>query len=163
MTAMAAMPRTTPAQPILRQGYRIGPVRFATPFDGARELAGMLPVTRLPGVPRWVRGLANFHGNPVPVFDVAPLLGVEHDRAVPEMLLVVGEGDRLAAIVIDGPPRRLRVEADDVVRSPAVPWSLERHVTQGLRDGDAVWLDFDPVRYLEELADVIGIGEAWTP
>lgn len=162
MTATAAFPALDSGQPLLRQAYRIGPMRFATAFEDARELAAMPHVARLPGVPQWVRGLANLHGHPVPVFDIASLLGVAHDASAVPMLLVVGEGARIGAIVIDGAPRRLRVEPTAVREAGEVPWALARHVSHALVDGDAIWLEFDPARYLEALAEVLGIRETWT-
>lgn len=146
-----------------RQGLRIGAVRLATTFRDARELARVPRIARVPSVPDWLLGLANLHGQPLPVFDIATLLGTEHDTTQPSMLLVVGEGDELAALVIDGPTLRLAVHR--AVERPEVPWALARHVDRGfVAAGDAatLWLEFDIARYLAELADVIGIREGWT-
>jgi chemotaxis signal transduction protein len=152
---------------IQRQGYRIGGMTLATGFDGARELADMPFVARVPGVPHWVRGIANHHGHPLPVFDIAALLGIAHDASRPEMLLVVGEGEHLAGLVIDGPTERLAFEPSAAVADPDVPWTLVGHVTGAWRDraaadGAPVWLEFDALAYLKQLADVIGIRETWT-
>lgn len=148
---------------IERQGFRIGTIALATTFRGARELARLPRLTRVPSVPDWVLGLGNLHGQPVPVFDIASLLGVEHDTRYPSMLLAFGEGDAFAGLVVDGPTVRLSVR--DAVREPQVPWALARHVQSGFvaaEDEHTVWLEFDPARFVAELAEVIGIREGWT-
>ena len=116
------------AKAVDRQGYRIGNVNLLARFDSASELTEMLPVAALPGAPSGVRGVANLHGNVVPVLDLAVLLGVSHDAQQTPMLLVLGHGDAAAAVVIDGLPQRRRFGAGDRIEMPAAIPALEGYV-----------------------------------
>ena len=56
---------------------RIGATRFAIALSHVAEVGNVPPVTRLPGVPAWVTGVANWRGRILPVVDLRPLLGEE--------------------------------------------------------------------------------------
>lgn len=137
-----------------RQGYRIGSLALTVGFDEAVELAQARDIARLPNAPAWVLGLANVHGRPVPVFDLCPALGLTHDAAKLPMWLVIGTGDCIAAIVVDGTPLRLRLQPDarttDVIDAGALtPYvRAQWHDTHGTK-----WLEVDLPALLEALVD----------
>ncbi|MEO7404479.1 MAG: chemotaxis protein CheW [Burkholderiales bacterium] len=156
------------AETIERQGYRVGALAFVTRFDQASALVDMLPVSRVPHAPQWLVGLVNWHGYPVPVFDLAPLAELPHESVARRMLLMFGEGDALAGLVINGVPQRLRFADDDRVAATDVPplftgyvgtayRSLARGRGSGSESGDAdvVWLELDVVRLFEDLASTV--------
>jgi chemotaxis signal transduction protein len=139
---------------IERQGYRIGNILLLTGYDGASELTEMLPVHRLPGVPSWVRGVANLHGNVIPVFELSAMLGTSHGTETP-MLLVLGHAELAAAVVIDGLPERKRFALEDKIESAVVPDAIDGYVKAAYSSLDKpheVWLDFDHMRFLDELS-----------
>ena len=66
-----------------------------------REIVPITPTTRLPGAPRYVRGLINLRGSLVTVLDAALCLhGVPADGANASILLVERRG-RLAGVIVD--------------------------------------------------------------
>lgn len=54
----------------------VGAELFAIPSNGARELLPMPHVTRLPGMPRWVRGIAYCRGEIVSAIDLGAWFGI---------------------------------------------------------------------------------------
>ncbi len=54
----------------------VGAEHFAIPSDGVRELVPMPHVTRLPGTPRWIRGIAYCRGEIVSAVDLGAWFGV---------------------------------------------------------------------------------------
>lgn len=144
---------------IVLQGYRVGEIALAARFDAAAQLAPLAQLgvpARVPHAPDWLLGLVNLHGQPVPVFDLAPLLGVRHDAADQPMLLVVGRGDGLAGMVIDGMPRRLHFSPDDRVAEPHVPAILAGYLSSSYRDSSATtWFEFDAARFLDDIAAML--------
>ncbi len=137
---------------IERQGYRIGELRILAKYDATSELATMPTIYRLPGAPEGVRGLANLHGNVVPVFELTRWFGVEHDVQVTQMLLVLGHGDAAVGVVIDGLPERKRFSPADAVPIESGHARMARFAHAAYRDAHGVWLEFDNTRFFEAFA-----------
>jgi purine-binding chemotaxis protein CheW len=73
---------------------------YALPADAVREIVRLPTVTRVPGLPTFVAGLANVRGRVLCVLDLRPLLGLDQPR-----------GDRLVIIERDGVTAGLVVDA----------------------------------------------------
>jgi chemotaxis signal transduction protein len=138
-------------QGVVRQGVRIGSLRLLLDFAFTSQLSELVPITPLPAMPHGLRGLASLHGNVLPVFDLASMLGIERSDTQREMLLVVGHGESAAAVLIDGLPDRFRLAEGDraEVASPA-GW-LADCVQSGYAAGGETWLDLDHRRLLDKL------------
>lgn len=54
---------------------RLGAGRFAVALPAVAEVGNVPPVTRVPGVPAWLAGVANWRGRILPVLDLRTLLG----------------------------------------------------------------------------------------
>ncbi len=142
---------------IVRQAYRIGPLRMLAAFGVASELSEMLPCYRLPNTASWFAGFANLHGSLVPVFDIAVFMGIAHEPKATPFLLVFGKGDGTVAVIVDGVPKRLRMTASDRVDLPALPKALEGYVPLAYLHDGTVWLDFDSGRFIEALAQQLAV------
>jgi purine-binding chemotaxis protein CheW len=55
---------------------RLGDGRYAVRATDVAEVTPVPTLTRVPGTPRWVRGVANWRGHVLPVVDLRPVLGV---------------------------------------------------------------------------------------
>jgi purine-binding chemotaxis protein CheW len=72
---------------------RVGSERVALPVSAVRQVVASVPVTRIPGAPEAVRGIANVHGILVTTISVPRLFGLP----VPEqsgwlVVLTLGQG-----------------------------------------------------------------------
>jgi len=56
---------------------RMGAGRFAVALASVAEVGRTPVVTRVPGLPIWLAGVANWRGRILPVLDLRPLLGAE--------------------------------------------------------------------------------------
>lgn len=54
---------------------RLGGGRYALAMDSIAEVGRPPALTRVPGLPAWVAGVANWRGRVLPVLDLRPLLG----------------------------------------------------------------------------------------
>jgi purine-binding chemotaxis protein CheW len=78
----------------------VGPQLCALPIGQIVETMRPLPVTPLPGAPHFVQGVAIIRGVPLPVLDVARLLGAT--EVPPTRFVTVHTGDRQVALAISG-------------------------------------------------------------
>ena len=79
----------------------LGGCPFAVDVTDAREVVVLAATTAVPGAPPAVLGVMNLRGNVLPVVEARPLLGLPVHARV-DRALVVADGDRRAAVVIEG-------------------------------------------------------------
>jgi len=143
---------------IERQGFRVGDLHILAKFDATSELAVMPIIYRLPGAPDGVRGLANLHGNVVPVFELARWFNVAHDTKATQMLLVLGYGEEAIGVIIDGLPVRKRFSPNDEVPVGLGQPRMARFATAAYREAgeqahtNAIWMEFDYRRFFDVFA-----------
>jgi purine-binding chemotaxis protein CheW len=81
---------------------RLGDGRFAAELDAVAEVGRVPSVTRIPGAPAWLAGVANWRGRLLPVLDLRSLLGAPEARLGGSARLVVLSVDGISAgIVVD--------------------------------------------------------------
>jgi twitching motility protein PilI len=133
-------------------GFLVGDLRFVVSFDDASELSEMVSVYRLPNVPPWFRGLANLHGNLVPVFDVAAMIGSQTRADKDRMLLVLGHGSMAAGMLVNELPTRIRLESATAIDLPDLPDELKDCVPKAYLHGDEIWLELQYQQLFETTA-----------
>ena len=121
-------------------------------FDDASELSEMVSVYRLPNLPAWFRGLANLHGNLVPVFDVAAMIGSQTKAKDDRMLLVLGHGSMAAGMLVNELPTRVRLESATTIDLPELPDELKDCVAKAYLHGEEIWLELQYQRLFESTA-----------
>jgi purine-binding chemotaxis protein CheW len=72
-----ARPEATPAPTAEVVIVRLGGCRYALPMPAVAEVGRPPSLTRVPGVPAWVAGVANWRGRVLAVLDLRPLLSAE--------------------------------------------------------------------------------------
>jgi len=77
---------------------RVPPRLIGLPVEQVVETMRPLPVERVGGAPHFVAGLCVIRGTPVPVVDVAGLLGEQ--RGQPERFVTVRAGRRIVALAV---------------------------------------------------------------
>jgi chemotaxis signal transduction protein len=81
---------------------RLGAGRFAVDMASVAEVGRAPAVTRVPGVPPWLAGVANWRGRILPVLDLRTLLGADgddgHER---RRLLVLASGSIVVGMLVD--------------------------------------------------------------
>lgn len=68
---------------------RLGGSRYALPMASVAEVGRVPGITRIPGLPAWVAGVANWRGRVVAVLDLRPLLTAPADDVNRRSRLVV--------------------------------------------------------------------------
>lgn len=72
-----ATPLSTPVEDADAVVVRLGPGRFALAMAHVAEVGKVPPLTRVPGLPGWVAGVANWRGRVLAALDLRGLLGAD--------------------------------------------------------------------------------------
>src|SRR3954471_22623532 len=76
-TPAEARPDAAPAPTAEVVVVRLGGCRYALPMPAVAEVGRPPALTRVPGLPGWVAGVANWRGRVLAVIDLRPLLAAE--------------------------------------------------------------------------------------
>ncbi|MDO5652925.1 MAG: chemotaxis protein CheW [Brachymonas sp.] len=146
-----------------RQGFVVGGVGLMIGYEEGSELTELPSLYYLPNAPAWCMGLANLHGNMVPVFDLAAYLGLgdllpaddagasSRNMTARRMLLVLAHGPDAAGVVIDGLPERLYVSGQQQMQPDVAPDLLLPHVRSAVLIDGRLWFDLHTASLLDAL------------
>ena len=141
------------AAAVQRYGFRIGACRLVHDQSLAVELIELPRCYDLPNSSAWFSGLVNLHGNLVPVFDLKSLLGISGPSGYRQMLLVLGSGEKVAGLVIDGTPDHITVDAGSRVDQPDhVPEILREYLEGAYEHAGEIWYQVDYEGLFQSLA-----------
>ena len=84
---------------------RLGSSRYAVAMADVAEVSAVPDVTRIPGAPPWLAGVANWRGRMLPVLDLRPLLSAAVvTLASSARLVVLARGDVVAGVIAEAVP-----------------------------------------------------------
>jgi purine-binding chemotaxis protein CheW len=99
---------------------RLGSSRYTVAMTEVAEVIALPRITRIPGSPAFLRGVANWRGRMLPVLDLRPLLGAANlPLASSARLVVVQEGVVTAGIVAEAVPGVYDLSLGDAAPPPA--------------------------------------------
>jgi chemotaxis signal transduction protein len=139
---------------------RMGGSRFAVAMAGVAEVTALPAVTRLPGAPAWLIGVANWRGRMLPVLDIRSLVGVPVTPLPSSARLVVvmagARSELTAGLVAEAVPGVYDVAIDAMSAPPAtLPPEAARLVSGQVTDalGPIAVLDVEALLALRERVD----------
>lgn len=147
-----------------RESYGIGILKV-------QEIVGVMPVTRMPRMPAFVRGLVNLRGKVIPVFDLRLKFGLEGKEDTERTCIIVvrlglgtGTGDEVTlGVIVDEVSEVVDVPAGQIEPAPAFGAAVDVSFLLGVgKVGNKVvmLLDADRILPREELEAVAAQGEA---
>ena len=97
------------------------------------DIINVQPMTRMPNVPDFVRGITNLRGKVIPIIDVRIRFGKEpqdyNDRTC---IIVVEVGDASVGMVIDQVSEVITLDDDEIAPPPSFNQSSESRFVQGI-------------------------------
>jgi twitching motility protein PilI len=122
-------------------GIHISGIGILVSKDSYCEVLDKIHVNALPNVQPWISGIINLRGNLIPVFDLHFILE-EEAEVNKRRLMVIGQGDKAAALWIDGFPEIKNSECLNPTNElQALPQLLQSFVSGGYADAGQVWID----------------------
>jgi purine-binding chemotaxis protein CheW len=119
-TPAAARPEPPSAPQAEVVVVRMGGCRYALPMPAVAEVGRPPSLTRVPGVPSWVAGVANWRGRVLAVLDLRPLLSADATQLDRRgRLVVLTRGGVTAGLLTEGVEGTTDVDSESVEPSLA--------------------------------------------
>ena len=136
---------------------RLGASRYAVAMGDVAEVAPVPGLTRVPGAPLWLAGVANWRGRMLPVLDLRPLLAAE-TLPLPgsARLIVLARDGVVAGVVAEAVPGVYDGELADPAPAPPTLAADAASLVLGQvadRSGPIAVLDAAAVLMLRERVD----------
>ena len=137
---------------LLREEYGIGILKV-------KEIIGMMPITTVPLIPTFVKGVINLRGKVIPVVDLRLKFGMEEIDYTERTCTIVVEiasqaGSVLIGVVVDSVSEVLSIKGADIEGTPNLGARLDTDYILGMakiNGGVKILLDIDKVLGSEEM------------
>jgi purine-binding chemotaxis protein CheW len=125
-----------------------------------KEIIGMMPITTVPRLPAYVKGVINLRGKVIPVIDLRLKFGMKEMAYTERTCIIVSEiagpsGSNLIGIVVDSVSEVLNVKVADLEEKPNFGVRLDTDYIVGmakLNGGLKILMDIDKVVGSENFA-----------
>ena len=121
-----------------------------------QEIIGLLPITRVPQTPQYVRGVINLRGRVIPVIDLRSKFNLPPVPATPETCIIVVEANKtILGAIVDRVSEVAIIADDEIEETPDFGATVSTENLLGIsKDSQRVrlLLDIDKVLSLKNLA-----------
>jgi len=125
-----------------------------------QELRGWTPVTRVPDMPEYLRGVLNLRGAIIPVVDLRCKFGLQEVEYGPTTVVIVvnvdsGKTERVMGIIVDAVAETYTLDLETIQPAPRVGAAINARFITGLvaqNERMIVLLDIDELMNSDELA-----------
>lgn len=123
-----------------------------------QEIIGILPITRVPRTPRFIRGVINLRGKVISVVDLRLKFSMEEKEATPETcIIVVQTAGMEMGIMVDKVSEVLAIASSEIEDTPSFGTSIKTDYILGIgKSQGKVKLLLDIERVLST-QDVVGL------
>jgi purine-binding chemotaxis protein CheW len=122
-----------------------------------QEIIGMLPITRVPRAPHFVRGVVNLRGKVIPIIDLRLKFGMEAAESAESCMVVVQVQGMQLGVVVDRVSEVRAIAENDIADPPSFGAEVDTEYLLGLAKGAgrvALLLDIDRVLTTSEVLDL---------
>lgn len=142
--------------------FRLGEEMFAATIEKASAILEVLPITKVPRSPDYMKGVINVRGEVMPVVDTRLKFGMTPVEYTKNTVIITfnveidGEKSAVAALV-DEPGTVLEIENSDISPPPHIGAKYKSELVIGTSKVDDIFLmilDIDKVFSLDELLEI---------
>ncbi|RJR47258.1 MAG: response regulator [Desulfobacteraceae bacterium] len=125
-----------------------------------KEIIGMMPITKVPRCPEFVRGVINLRGRVIPVLDLRMRFGVNAAEYTERTCIVVvevdsGSGNLMVGLIVDSVSEVLNIKAEEIEETPAFGAKVDTDYILGMAKisgGVKILLNIDSALNVEDIA-----------
>jgi len=137
--------------------FSLGKEFYGIDIFHVTEIVGIQPISVVPELPHFIRGIINLRGKIIPVMDARAKFNKENvkynDRTC---IVVVDVSDLSIGIIVDAVSEVLNIDEDDIVPPPNVGGNGRRYIKSVGMNGNEVILiiDCEQLLNLNEIEDL---------
>ncbi|MBN2652188.1 MAG: chemotaxis protein CheW [Spirochaetales bacterium] len=132
---------------------------YAVSVHKVREVLEMVPITRVPKMPQFMKGVLNLRGNVVPVIDLRLKFGLEEAEKTVDTSIIILEveidGDMiLVGAITDSVQEVIELDSDTIEPAPTIGVEINNNFIDGMcqyKEGFLILLNIDSVLSVEEV------------
>jgi purine-binding chemotaxis protein CheW len=136
--------------------FVLGQHEYGMEILKVQEIKAYAPVTPVPDMPVYMKGVANLRGSIIPVIDLRIRFSVPVVEYTPfTVMIVIQVGTKVMGVVVDGVSDVLRIAEADIQPAPDVSLRVDTGFIYGIvqaEDKLVVLLDIEKVLSEEEIA-----------
>jgi purine-binding chemotaxis protein CheW len=129
--------------------FLLGPSEYALEILAVQEFKVHGPVTRVPNMPSFLRGVMNLRGVIVPVFDLRIRFGMPADCTPSTVIMVAHAQSRTVGLVIDGVSDVVELAPTDIQLPPELGNAADAVLRGVARVGERLVMLLDLERALD--------------
>ena len=134
--------------------FRTGKECFGISISYVNEIIGMQPITSLPEVESYIKGLINLRGKIIPVIDVRIRFGMEPiDYTDRTCIIVINVKTVVIGLIVEKIAEVDTIHEDDIVPPPSLgrrDYGHNKYVYGIARNGESVKLLIDPEKLIRD-------------
>lgn len=133
--------------------FSLAPEAYGIPILKVKEIIGMMPITSVPQVADFIKGVINLRGKVIPVMDLRLKFGLaEIDYTERTCIIVVeiagASGTLSTGVIVDAVSEVVAIKEEDIADTPEFGTTLDTDFISGMAQKDGgikILLDIDSV------------------
>ena len=133
--------------------FSLASEEYGIPILKVKEIIGMMPITSVPQVPNFVKGVINLRGKVIPVIDLRLKFGLEEIDYTERTCIIVVEiesesGTLPTGVIVDSVSEVIAIKDEDIEDTPEFGTTLDTAFISGMAKKDSeikILLDIDSV------------------
>jgi len=142
--------------------FKLADEEYGLEIIKVQEIIGLMPITKVPRVPAYMRGVINLRGRIIPTIDLRSKFGLDAVADTDKTCIIVVEvmsskGKVNVGIIVDQVAEVLDVAANEIDHAPEFGTALRTDFILGVgivKGAVKILLDIDKVLTTEEIATV---------
>lgn len=137
--------------------FFLGKEEYAIEILSVQEIIGIMPITPVPRMPEYIRGVLNLRGRIVPVMDLRRRFGLSPAEDTDETcVIVVQDGDFRMGIVVDQVSEVADLKSEQIEDIPSVGTRSENEFLSGIgKTGDSVKMIVNVHKVVFDVPDTV--------
>jgi chemotaxis signal transduction protein len=144
--------------------FRIAEELYAFDVAKAREIVDLMPITPVPNVPAWIRGIMNLRGAVLPVLDLRQKFGLGRTETTVDTCIIIvdiafADHSYTIGVLADAVRDVFAIESDTIEPPPRLGDSISTDFIEGIGNhGDKFFLILDEQKVFSGAERLVAAG-----
>jgi purine-binding chemotaxis protein CheW len=113
--------------------FNLGSEQYGVEVDKVKTIERMMPMTRVPKTPKFVKGVINLRGVVVPVIDLRGRFGLKETEYTNDTRIIIVNAENLeVGLIVDAASDVIDLDADGIVDPPEVVGGVKAKYLRGV-------------------------------